>query len=214
MSILLQTLSNAFSPAQRAKRRAFQQLQDGELASAVLTCDKILRSDPKDTVALRVLADVSDEVAAKVEQFQSTPDAECERGLRKNLPYAGEVTPAEAHRLFTSAGARIVDVRSRFEHEHIGRVPGTPLIVWKHWPGGEFNRHFLPELQRHCSTGDIVLFLCRSGIRSHSAAAVAAEAGFTQAFNVLEGFEGDLNKDSQRGHLGGWRMAGLPWIQS
>ncbi|MEO8103052.1 MAG: rhodanese-like domain-containing protein [Betaproteobacteria bacterium] len=136
-----------------------------------------------------------------------------ERGLRKSLPYAGEVTPEEAFRLYSAANAKIVDVRSRFEHQHIGRVPGSSLIVWKHWPGGEFNARFLPELRDRCATGDIVLFLCRSGVRSHSAAAVAAAAGYTQAFNILEGFEGDLNEHGQRGHLGGWRKAGLPWRQ-
>lgn len=137
-----------------------------------------------------------------------------ERGLQKNLPYAGEVTPEEAHRLFSAAGAKVIDVRSQFEHEYIGRVPGSALIPWKQWPSGEFNPHFLPELRRQCSADNIVLFLCRSGVRSHAAAAVAAEAGYTQAFNVLEGFEGDLNGQGQRGRLGGWRKAGLPWKQS
>lgn len=136
-----------------------------------------------------------------------------ERGLEKNLPYAGEVTPVEAHRLFTSAGAKLIDVRSQFEHELIGRVPGSSLVVWKHWPTGEFNPRFLPELRQQCSPEDIVLFLCRSGVRSHSAAAVAAEAGYSQSFNILEGFEGDLNEEGQRGQLGGWRKAGLPWLQ-
>lgn len=140
--------------------------------------------------------------------------AASERGLQKNLPYAGEVTPAEAHRLFTAAQAKIVDVRSRFEYDYIGRVPGSALIPWKHWPGGEFNPQFLPELRRQCAADNIVLFLCRSGVRSHSAAEVAAEAGYLQAFNILEGFEGDLNEQAQRGHLGGWRRAGLPWKQS
>ena len=112
------------------------------------------------------------------------------------------------------AGAKIVDVRSQFEHELIGRVPGSSLVVWKHWPTGEFNPRFLPELRQQCSSDDIVLFLCRSGVRSHSAAAVAAEAGYSQSFNILEGFEGDLNEEGQRGHLGGWRKSGLPWLQN
>lgn len=137
-----------------------------------------------------------------------------ERGRAKKLPYAGEVTPTEAHRLATEHGARIIDVRSRFEHEYIGRVPRSTLIEWKHWPGGDFNPHFLPELKRQCGKDEIVLLLCRSGVRSHSAAVTASEAGFTQVFNILEGFEGDLNEAGQRGHLGGWRKAGLPWIQS
>ena len=58
-----------------------------------------------------------------------------------------------------------------------------------------------------------LLFLCRSAVRSHHAAASAATAGFSHAFNVLEGFEGDGDDRRQRGHLGGWRKAGLPWIQ-
>lgn len=137
-----------------------------------------------------------------------------ERGQSRSLPYAGAVTPREAHRLFAAHGAKIVDVRSKFEYEHIGRVPGSMLIIWKHWPGGEFNPRFLAELQRHCAPQDVVLFLCRSGVRSHSAAAVAAQAGYVQAFNILEGFEGDLDAQQQRGREGGWRLADLPWIQS
>ena len=136
------------------------------------------------------------------------------RGQAKGLPYAGEVTPTEAHRLFVAHGANIIDVRSTFEHEYIGRVPGSSLIVWKHWPGGETNPHFMTELREQCSADDIVLFLCRSGVRSHSTATVAAAGGYSQAFNILEGFEGDLNEQGQRGHVGGWRKAGLPWVQS
>ncbi len=137
-----------------------------------------------------------------------------ERGRARNLPYAGEVTPIEAHRLENAIGARLIDVRSRFEYEYIGRVPGSALIEWKSWPDGEFNPHFLADLRRQYGPDDIVLFLCRSGIRSHSAAVTAAEAGFGRAINIVEGFEGDLDANGQRGHLGGWRKAGLPWVQS
>ena len=59
-----------------------------------------------------------------------------------------------------------------------------------------------------------MLFLCRSGVRSHHAAEAAARAGFKRAYNVLEGFEGDLDCTRRRGTLGGWRAAGLPWEQS
>ena len=90
MSILLQTLSTVFSATQRAKRRAFKQLQAGQFVSAVITCDKILRTDPKDTLALRVLADVADAVSAAVERYKREPDAHSEKALRKiRLDYAG-----------------------------------------------------------------------------------------------------------------------------
>lgn len=135
------------------------------------------------------------------------------RGQTASLTYAGEVTPQEAYLLFSAREAKIIDVRSRFENQYIGRVPGAPLVPWKHWPSGETNVHFLTELQARCETSDIILFLCRSGIRSHATAKVAAAAGFKLAFNILEGFEGDLDQHSQRGNIGGWRKAGLPWIQ-
>lgn len=137
-----------------------------------------------------------------------------DRGRAKRLAYAGEVTPREAHRLYTTHGARIIDVRSRAEHQLIGRIPGSRLIEWKFWPGGEINVQFLPELRRQFSTGDMLLFLCRSGVRSHLAATVAAEAGYHRSMNILEGFEGDLDDDLRRGQCGGWRRAGLPWVQS
>jgi len=104
-------------------------------------------------------------------------------------------------------------VRSSIEHEYIGRIPGAALISWKQLPSGEMNANFLPQLREHVAPGDVVLFLCRSGVRSHSAAAAAAKAGYSRAFNILEGFEGDLNSRQQRGDTG-WRKAGLPWIQS
>ena len=37
--------------------------------------------------------------------------------------------------------------------------------------------------------------------------------GFPHCFNVLEGFEGDKAADGPRGTIGGWKVAGLPWIQ-
>ncbi len=59
-----------------------------------------------------------------------------------------------------------------------------------------------------------VLFICRSGGRSHNAALLATQAGYADAYNVLEGFEGDRNDEGHRNTVGGWRAAGLPWTQS
>ena len=59
-----------------------------------------------------------------------------------------------------------------------------------------------------------VLFLCRSGVRSVAAAKAATEAGYRSAWNILQGFEGPIDAQKQRGRIGGWRSAGLPWQQS
>lgn len=146
----------------------------------------------------------------EVEEILATA---AERGAAKGLLYAGEVTPIEAHLLATKANATILDTRSEFEHRFIGRVPGTRLVEWKRWPSGELNTDFVAELQNEHADEDILLLLCRSGVRSHQAGEAAARAGFTRVFNILEGFEGDLDDGGQRGNRGGWRKAGLPWVQ-
>ena len=58
-----------------------------------------------------------------------------------------------------------------------------------------------------------VILICRSGKRSLEAGRVLVEAGFREVYNVLEGFEGELNEHHQRSTLGGWRFHGLPWEQ-
>jgi rhodanese-related sulfurtransferase len=142
-------------------------------------------------------------------------DAAHKRALERLLPYFGAVTPAEAHALLVGLPeTRLVDVRTRPEWDYVGRVPGSQLIEWNTYPGGAQNAGFLDALQATVTDRDApVLFLCRSGQRSDSAARAAAAAGYTRAFNVLEGFEGDKDKEGHRGTLGGWRKAGLPWIQ-
>ena len=142
-------------------------------------------------------------------------DAAHKRALERHLPYFGAVTPAEAHALLVAAPeARLVDVRTRPEWDYVGRVPGSRLIEWNTYPGGTRNPGFLDELQASIADREApVLFLCRSGQRSDSAARAAAAAGYTRAFNVVEGFEGDKDREGHRSTLGGWRKAGLPWIQ-
>ena len=137
------------------------------------------------------------------------------RAERDGLTYAGALTPQEAWQvLHLAPGARLVDVRTQAELDWVGRVPGAVEVEWNTYPGGVPNPHFLDQLKRQVDREALVLFLCRSGGRSSFAAAVAAEAGYCSVYNVLEGFEGDRDANSQRGKVGGWRRAGLPWQQS
>jgi rhodanese-related sulfurtransferase len=129
------------------------------------------------------------------------------------LAYAGAVTPAEAHQLVQSGGAKLVDVRFKFEREYVGRVPETVGIEWKDINTGAVNPDFVKTLSEQFGKDDKLVFLCRSGVRSDAAAKAATAAGFTHAYNILEGFEGDLDEGKHRGNKGGWRRAGLPWIQ-
>ena len=128
-----------------------------------------------------------------------------ERAREMGLPYAGAVTPQEAQALAQADAARIVDVRTPQEYQFVGHVEGTPLIEWPRGGDGHAVAAFVERIREALDPARPVMFLCRTGVRSHYAAQVAAQAGFAKAFNILEGFEG------QPGTATGWRGAGLPW---
>ena len=138
-----------------------------------------------------------------------------QRAEQMGLPYAGALLPGEAFELLQALReARLVDVRTRAEWDWVGRISGAATIEWNQWPGGERNPGFLDELRASIpSLSSPLLFICRSGARSHHAAIAATQAGFTTCFNVLEGFEGDRDGEGHRNTIGGWRAAGLPWVQ-
>jgi rhodanese-related sulfurtransferase len=137
------------------------------------------------------------------------------RGTKLNLGYQGALLPAEAHALLQSApGAKLVDVRTRAEFDYVGRIPGSVEIEWQTYPGGVPNPNFLAHLRAQVDPESLVMFICRSGARSHAAAMAAAGVGYTQCYNVLEGFQGDKDAHGHRDSVGGWRAAGLPWYQS
>lgn len=138
-----------------------------------------------------------------------------QRAKDLNLPYAGALTPEEAHELMRSApGAKLVDVRTRAEIDWVGRVPGAIEIEWATYPGMKQNPNFLAALEQQVSKEALVMFICRSGHRSQGAAMIATQAGYGDCYNVLEGFEGDKSPNNQRNVLNGWRVSGLPWEQS
>jgi rhodanese-related sulfurtransferase len=134
------------------------------------------------------------------------------RARELKLPYAGALTPQEASEVRQLApGAKLVDVRTRAEWDWVGRIPDAIEIEWMSYPGNKPNADFLAQLKQQVDREALVMFICRSGVRSHNAAALADQAGYTECYNVLEGFEGDKDASGQRGKIGGWRHAGLPW---
>jgi rhodanese-related sulfurtransferase len=138
-----------------------------------------------------------------------------ERARANAIPYEGLLLPSEAAQLMREdANAVLVDVRSRAEWDFVGRIPGAVEIEWKSYPGMLPNAQFQEQLASRVKKDALVMFICRSGGRSHETAAVAAKAGFKSCFNVLEGFEGDRDGAGHRNTVGGWRAAGLPWVQS
>jgi rhodanese-related sulfurtransferase len=126
--------------------------------------------------------------------------------------YAGDVSAELAFAWWQAGEAVLVDVRSDAEREWVGFVPGSVALAWKQWPGMTMNPQFDTNLQAAVPAGKKVVLLCRSGVRSIAAAKRATELGL-EAYNILEGFEGDPDANAQRGHRGGWRLRGLPWRQ-
>ncbi len=136
------------------------------------------------------------------------------RAEQMQLPYAGALTPQEAHEVWRLApGARLVDVRTQAEWDWVGRVPEAIEVEWLGYPGSRQNPNFLAQLSHQVDKEALVMFMCRSGARSGAAASAATDAGYTNCYNVLEGFEGDRDANGHRNRVGGWRHAGLPWVQ-
>ncbi|EHI12411.1 rhodanese-like domain-containing protein [Mycolicibacterium thermoresistibile] len=137
------------------------------------------------------------------------------------MSYAGDITPEQAWKLLSDDPAAVlVDVRTEAEWRFVGVPDLTSLgrralfIEWVR-QDGSLNENFVEELTSSgCKPGSgPVVFLCRSGNRSIGAARAATAAGIEPSYNVLDGFEGDLDEHGHRGRTG-WKAVGLPWKQS
>jgi rhodanese-related sulfurtransferase len=105
-------------------------------------------------------------------------------------------------------------VRSRAELDWVGKLPDATVVEWASYPGMNRNPHFIAQLEQQVDKEALIIFFCRSGVRSHHAAIAATNAGYRDCYNMLEGFEGDMDAGKHRNTTGGWRAAGLPWEQS
>ena len=132
-------------------------------------------------------------------------------------PYAGALTPQEAFALLQLAPkVKLIDVRTNAERDWVGRVAIDEArhgaVQWSTYPGGVPNPDFIAQLSAVAARDDVLLFLCRSGVRSRHAAKAATEHGFMHSYDILEGFEGDKDAQGHRKQVSGWCKAGLPWL--
>ncbi len=146
--------------------------------------------------------------------------------MRSEGGYAGDVTSQEAFDALSSqADAMLVDVRTQAEWTFVGLPDLRPigkeplLLEWQSFPPSGPNAEFAGAvsdllIKKGLAQDAPVYFLCRSGARSQAAAMVLTQAGYTQCFNISDGFEGPMNAEGHRGTESGWKAAGLPWIQS
>ena len=143
----------------------------------------------------------------------SKPAPASDDSPRPAAGYAGDITPALAWQWLQTGQAVLVDVRTDAEREWVGFVPGAVPLAWKQWPGMVLNPDFDAGVKAVASAGQKAMLLCRSGVRSIAAAKRAAELG-VEAYNILEGFEGDPTPEGHRNQIAGWRQRGLPWRQN
>ena len=133
------------------------------------------------------------------------------------------VTPREALKLIKEdQRVVLIDVRSSMEFLFVGHPRGSVHVPWIDEPDWIVNPHFITEVRKvmlggvgmddHAGDAPVVL-ICRSGKRSLEAGKLLIEEGFSEVYNVTEGFEGELDDHHHRSTLGGWRFHGLPWEQ-
>jgi len=140
--------------------------------------------------------------------------------------YAGDVDCSTAwEKLAGNKNCILVDVRTSVEWNFVGLPDLTELqkdvllLEWQQYPAMNQNSDFTSQLsslieQIGGNQDTEICFLCRSGVRSQSAAVAMTSLGYKNCFNVAGGFEGGHNEKMRRGLVNGWKASGLPWHQN
>lgn len=113
----------------------------------------------------------------------------------------------------THADSVLIDVRTELEYQFVGHPIDAILIPWNDGPQWEVNPNFVTQVGEISSPGSSVILICRSGKRADEAGAKLEQSGYTNVYTVAHGFEGELDRNRQRGMLNGWRFERLPWEQ-
>jgi rhodanese-related sulfurtransferase len=138
------------------------------------------------------------------------------------------VNSAEAYDKWRAAPdkVKLLDVRTPEEFIFVGHpemawcIPlGYQRYRWDEEKGFydlEVNPRFVAQVREWFDPNETILIMCRSGGRSAMAVNILVQAGFKDAWNITDGMEGDLVKDSGSPHDGkrmvnGWKNSDLPW---
>lgn len=120
----------------------------------------------------------------------------------------------------------VLDVRTTEEYLFIGHAPmawNVPLMSQTYaWNADrqsfamQPNPGFVSQIMEFAQPSDTILVMCRSGGRSAMAVNQLAGAGYTNVYQITDGFEGDSVKDPESVFLGqhlknGWKNSGIPW---
>ena len=140
--------------------------------------------------------------------------------MNQNIPIQCISSKQCFERLSEESSSYLVDVRTKPEWLFVG-LPDlqslnkqTICVSWHMYPEMEINENFKSEiLKSGINKQDTIFLICRSGNRSCDAAEFLASRGFTNCFNVIDGFEGENDPNHQRSTINGWKYYKLPWKQ-
>jgi rhodanese-related sulfurtransferase len=149
-----------------------------------------------------------------------------EARIIKDLALDRHIDAVAANTMATSLKVPIVDVRTLQEYQLVGHIPGTrniPFASWGKWDeqkkafGWEPNPDFVQQFANTFSDkSKAYIIMCRSGHRSGKAIKLLTDAGYTNLYQMWDGFEGLDVKDKASPNFGkkavdGWKVKGLPY---
>ena len=136
------------------------------------------------------------------------------------------VTATQAYDMWRNdpGSVAIIDVRSLAEYVFVGHASmavNIPIISYQWDPSQGVmvsveHKKFEQQVTDKFKKDQILLVMCRSGSRAAKAVNRLAELGFTDVYNITDGFEGDKVKDKRSVFKGkrvrnGWKNALLDW---
>lgn len=139
-----------------------------------------------------------------------------EKAYRQTAFNVPSLKPDEAFKLLTEyENALLIDVRTQAEIDWVGK----PLInkqqylhiEWLIYPGSMQNKQFMQAFSAISKT-QVLLILCRSGIRSKMATEQLLANDFKWVIDIADGFEGQRDANGHRKTLNGWCFLNLPWV--
>jgi len=127
-----------------------------------------------------------------------------------------------------------VDIRTPSELNYLGATTVMDkLVPWvfmdttgwnakKHRYKRRTNKTFVADVdaalkKKGLTKNDTVILICRSGDRSAAAVNLLAKNGYTKAYTVVHGYEGDKAKSGKnkgKRMVNGWKNSGMPWTYS
>lgn len=147
---------------------------------------------------------------------------------RKHTSLGKYVTAIEAYEMWKAdpTKVKIIDCRIPEEYAYVGHAPMSVNIPSMLWTGKwnaekneyilELNTEFESLVKQKAGLNDTILIMCRSGHRSSASVNRLAKVGFTNVYNIVDGYEGDVVSDDDSYYKGkraknGWKNSLAPW---